>query len=68
MSYDVLEKKIALIPEQYQQELMDFVDFLLSRPATPQNGLDIAIAELNRGDYDTYSNFDDFLAEVEHDS
>ena len=63
MFYDVLKKKIALIPEQYHQEFMDFVDFLLSRSATPQNGLDIAIVELKTGDYDTYSSFDDFLAE-----
>lgn len=67
MPYAVLEKKIAQIPAQYQQELLDFIDFLLSRPETPKNGLDEAIAELDRGDYETYDNFDDFLAEVEHD-
>ena len=46
---------------------MDFIDFLLTRPETPKNGLDEAISELERGDYETYDNFDDFLAEVEHD-
>ena len=56
-----LERKIALIPIQYQQELMDFVDFLLARSQTPQNGLDVAIAELENGEYDTYSSFDDFM-------
>ena len=67
-AYAVLEKKIAQIPPQYQQELLDFIDFLISRPETPRNGLDEAIAELERGDYDTYDSFDDFLAEVEHES
>ena len=65
MPYALFEKKISLIPIQYQQELMDFIDFLLTRPQTPRNGLDIAIAELQNGEYDTYSSFDDFMAEVE---
>ena len=65
MPYETLEKKIAQIPVQYQQELIDFVDFLLTRPETPRNGLDKAIAEFERCDYDS---FDDFLAEVEHEA
>lgn len=72
MSYEILEKKIAQIPSQYQQELMDFVDFLLTRPRTEnrteKNGLDKAIDELKTGDYETYDNFDDFMSEVEHES
>ncbi|MBQ2528647.1 MAG: DUF2281 domain-containing protein [Treponema sp.] len=68
MPFEVLEKKIAQIPAQYQQELMDFIDFLLTKPETPKNGLDQAIEELENGEYDTYSNFDDFLSEVEHES
>ena len=32
------------------------------------NGLDVAIQELNRGEYEAYNNFDDFMAEVEHES
>lgn len=68
MPFEVLEKKIAQIPAQYQQELMDFIDFLLTKPETPKNGLDLAIEELKNGEYDTYSSFDDFLSEVEHES
>ena len=47
---------------------MDFIDFLHTKPETPKNGLDQAIEELENGEYDTYSNFDDFLSEVEHES
>lgn len=72
MPYEILEKKIAQIPSQYQQELMDFVDFLLTRPKTEvkaeKNGLDKAIDELKNGDYETYASFDDFMNEVEHES
>lgn len=68
MPYEVLEKKISQIPAQYQQELLDFVDFLLARSKTDKNGLDVAIEELNNGDYETYDNFDDFMNEVEHES
>ena len=32
------------------------------------NGLDVAIHELNNGEYETYNNFDDFMAEVDHES
>lgn len=68
MSYEILEKKISQIPAQYQQELLDFVDFLLTRPRTTKNGLDIAIDELEKGDYETYDNFGDFMNEVENES
>lgn len=68
MPYEVLEKKIAQIPAQYQQELMDFIDFLLTRPRTEKNGLDTAVEELKNGDYETYENFDDFMNEVENES
>lgn len=68
MPYEVLEKKIAQIPEQYRQELEDFVDFLISRSRAPQNGLDVATEELDNGDCDTYSSFDDFYSDtnIEH--
>ena len=68
MSYAELEAKIARIPPEYHQELIDFIDFLIERPRVPQNGLDLAIAELENGEYETYSDFDEFLKEVEHDS
>lgn len=68
MLYEILEKKIAQIPEQYQQELMDFIDFLLTRPRTEKNGLDTALEELKTGDYETYENFDNFMNEIEHES
>ena len=51
MPFEVLEKKIAQIPAQYQQELMDFIDFLLTKPETSKNGLDQAIEELENGEY-----------------
>ena len=68
MSYAELEAKIAKIPPEYHQELIDFIDFLIERPRASQNGLDMAIAELENGEYETYADFDEFLKEVEHDS
>ena len=46
MSYAELEAKIAKIPPEYHQELIDFIDFLIERPKTSRNGLDLAIEEL----------------------
>ncbi|MBO4699823.1 DUF2281 domain-containing protein [bacterium] len=68
MSYAELEAKIAKIPPEYHQELLDFIDFLIERPGIPRNGLDLAVAELENGEYETYANFDDFLKEVDHDA
>lgn len=34
----------------------------------PSNGLDDAIAEVERGEYSTYGNFGELLAEIEHES
>ncbi|MBO4698287.1 hypothetical protein J5690_01580 [bacterium] len=48
--------------------VLNFIDFLIERPRVSQNGLDLAIAELENGEYETYSDFDEFLKEVEHDS
>ncbi len=66
MPFEVLEKKIAQIPAQYQQELMDFIDFLLTKPETPINGLDLAIEEEARGDVYYYDTVDDMMAELEN--
>ena len=68
MSYDVLEKKIDLLPVHYQQEVIDFVDFLLTRLHPSKNSLDTAIEELKNGEYQTYSSFDDFLGEIENEA
>ncbi|WP_187115322.1 DUF2281 domain-containing protein [Treponema pectinovorum] len=65
MPYDTLEKKIELLPAQYQQEVIDFIDFLLTRPHPAKKSIDVAIEELKNGEYDTYSSFDDFLQEIE---
>ena len=69
-AYAVVAEKLKSVPEHYMEEVSEFLDFLLfrSHEETAKNGLDEAIAELERGDYDTYDNFDDFLAEVEHES
>ncbi len=66
MPFEVLEKKIAQIPAQYQQELMDFIDFLLTKPETPKNGLDLAIEEEARGDVYYYDTVDDMMADLEN--
>lgn len=66
MSYALLEKKIARVPEIYQQELEDFVDFLLSRPETDKNGLDEAIEEEKRGEVFYYDTVEDLLADVKN--
>jgi hypothetical protein len=66
MPFEVLEKKIAQIPAQYQQELMDFIDFLLTKPETPINGLDLAIEEEARGDVYYYDTVDDMMADLEN--
>ena len=68
MSYDVLEKKIDLLPVHYQQEVIDFVDFLLTRLHPSKNSLDTAIEELKNGEYQTYSSFDDFLGKIENEA
>lgn len=68
MSYDVLEKKIDLLPVHYQQEVIDFVDFLLTRLHPSKNSLDTAIEELKNGEYQTYSSFDDFLGAIENEA
>ena len=68
MSYDVLEKKIDLLPVHYQQEVIDFVDFLLTRLHPSKNSLDTAIEELKNGEYQTYSSFDDCLGEIENEA
>ena len=63
-----LSKNPPVAFPRHLNEGMDFIDFLLTKPETPKNGLDQAIEELENGEYDTYSNFDDFLSEVEHES
>ena len=41
-------KKIDLLPAHYQQEVIDFVDFLLTRLHPSKNSLDTAIEELKK--------------------
>ena len=49
-------------------DLIDFVDFLLTRLHPSKNSLDTAIEELKNGEYQTYSSFDDFLGEIENEA
>ncbi|MBQ8211132.1 MAG: DUF2281 domain-containing protein [Treponema sp.] len=36
MSFEVLEKKITLLPENYINEVIDFVDFLVAKSNSTQ--------------------------------
>ena len=49
-------------------DLIDFVDFLLTRLHPSKNSLDTAIEELKNGEYQTYSSFDDFLSDIENEA
>lgn len=72
-----LESEIALLSYGEQLSLMAYlVKQLQNRgegdgfegDAAARNGLDEAIREMENGEYDTYENFDDFLAEVANEA
>ena len=64
MSYKDLEEKIAQIPEEIMPELVDFIDFLISRYSTQTSDSigDIYYPEEDEyipNDFDTISEDDD---------
>ena len=64
MSYTAVAEKLKSVPDSYMEEVSDFIDFLLykSREESPKNGLDEAIAEVERGEVEIFNSFDDFKA------
>ena len=61
-------RKYSKIFQNSTFDLIDFVDFLLTRLHPSKNSLDTAIEELKNGEYQTYSSFDDFLGEIENEA
>ena len=70
MTTAVLEKKIKSLPKNLVSEVSDYIDFLLYKNSKMKNknGLDEAIAEFNRGGYDTYSSVDELMKAVDSDA
>ncbi|MDY2843396.1 MAG: DUF2281 domain-containing protein [Treponema sp.] len=70
MTTAVLEKKIKSLPKNLVSEVSDYIDFLLYKNSKMKNknGLDEAIAEFNRGEYDTYSSVDELMKAVDSDA
>ncbi len=64
MPYAAVAEKLKSVPDCYMEEVSEFIDFLLfrSREEAPKNGLDEAIAEVERGEVEVYHSFDDFKA------
>ena len=62
MSYTVVTEKLRTLPESYMEEVSDFLDFLLfkSKGLPLKNGLDKAIEEVERGEVEVFSSFDEF--------
>lgn len=70
MTTAVLEKKVKSLPENLVAEVSDYIDFLLYKNSKTQskNGLDEAIAEFDRGEYDTYASVDELMKAVDSDA
>ena len=70
MTTAVLEKKVKSLPENLVEEVSDYIDFLLYKNSKTQskNGLDEAIAEFERGEYETYSSVDELMKAVDSDA
>ncbi len=64
------ERQLSFLSYAEQLSVLAYlVKLLQERNEESQvNGLDVAIHELNNGEYETYNNFDDFMAEVDHES
>ncbi|MFC2602422.1 MAG: hypothetical protein ACFNX0_00755 [Treponema sp.] len=64
MPYTVVAEKLKLVPDCYMEEVSDFIDFILfkSKEKTSKNGLDEAIAEVERGEVEVFNSFEDFKA------
>ncbi len=66
MSLAILQEKLQRLPESCFDELYDFMDFLEFR-ARQKTGLDQAIAEVKRGEYEVFPSFEEFKAAMEDD-
>ena len=64
MPYAVVVEKLKTVPDCYMKEVSDFIDFLLfkSNNDAQKNGLDEAIAEVERGEVEVFNSFDAFKA------
>ncbi len=64
MPYAVVAEKLKTVPEYYMEEVSEFLDFLLFRKKkeSARNGLDEAIAEVERGEVEVFHTFDEFKA------
>ncbi len=64
MSYTAVAEKLKTIPEYYLGEVSEFLDFLLFRKQEEiaRNGLDEAIAEVERGEVEVFHSFEEFKA------
>ena len=64
MPYATVIEKLKTIPECYMDEVSEFLDFLLFRKQgeSQKNGLDEAIAEVERGEVEVCHSFDEFKA------
>ena len=64
MPYAVVAEKLKSVPEYYMEEVSEFIDFLLfkEQEREAKNGLDEAIAEVERGEVEVFRSFDEFKA------
>ncbi len=64
MPYAVVAEKLKSVPDYYMEEVSEFIDFILfkSKEETSKNGLDEAIAEVERGEVEVFNSFEDFKA------
>ena len=67
MPYAIVAEKLKAIPESYMDEVSEFLDFLLfkTREESSKNGLDEAIAEVERGEVEVFNSFDEFKAAMD---
>lgn len=64
MPYAVVAEKLKAVPADYLEEVSEFIDFILfkSKEESSKNGLDEAIAEVERGEVEAFKSFEDFKA------
>ncbi len=64
MPYAVVAEKLKAVPAYYLEEVSEFIDFILlkSKEESSKNGLDEAIAEVERGEVEVFKSFEDFKA------
>ncbi len=66
MPYAVVAEKLKAVPADYLEEVSEFIDFILfkSKEESSKNGLDEAIAEVERGEVEVFKSFEDFKAAI----